>query len=67
MDSKEKLAISVPEAAELLGISKPTAYILVRRADFPAFKVGGRTLVSRTGLEAWVRKQEGAASEAVRN
>lgn len=53
----EKIALSVPEAAGLLGISKPTMYTLIRRADFPAFKVGGRTLVARVGLEKWVDQQ----------
>ena len=46
-ENKEKLAISVREAAEILGISVPTAYELARRADFPAFHVGRRTLVDR--------------------
>lgn len=50
----EKLTCSVPEAAGLLGISKTTCYQLARQADFPAFSVGGRLLVSRAGLAAWV-------------
>lgn len=53
----EKIALSVSEAAGLLGISKPSMYNLVHRADFPAFKVGGRTLVSHVGLEKWVEQQ----------
>lgn len=52
-----KIAISVPRMAELLSISRPTAYQLARRADFPAFSVGGRTLVSIQGLIAWVAAQ----------
>ncbi len=53
----EKIAISVPEAAKLLGISKPKAYELARRADFPAIQLGGRILVSVAGLQAWLEKQ----------
>lgn len=53
----DKIALSVPEAAGLLGISKPSMYNLIHRADFPSFKVGGRTLVSRAGLEKWVEQQ----------
>lgn len=53
----EKLALSVADTAELLSISPPTVYELMRRADFPAFKLGKRTLVSRQGLEAWVQNQ----------
>jgi excisionase family DNA binding protein len=57
MKTTEKLAVSVPEAARLLGISKPKAYELARRADFPSFQVGGRILVSAAGLQAWVDKR----------
>lgn len=60
----EKLALSVPEAAELLGMCPKTVYQLTRRADFPAFKAGNRTIISTEGLRAWVLKQatgEGAA------
>ncbi len=55
----DKLALSVTEAAALLGVSRPTMYSLIRRADFPAFKVGTRTLISKVGLEAWVAQQVG--------
>lgn len=55
----EPLAVSLPEAARLLGVSKPTIYKYTGRADFPAFKIGGRVLVSVDGLRAWVRDQAG--------
>lgn len=53
----EKLTISVPEAARRLGISKPSAYILARRDDFPSFRIGERIVVYEAGLEEWVKKQ----------
>ena len=53
----EPLALSVTEAAKLLGISRPTLYTLIHREDFPAFKLGGRTLISAEGLREWVRVQ----------
>ena len=61
IENSEKLAISVPETAKVLGVSVPTAYELTRRADFPAFRIGRRTLVDRSGLERWVSLQAGAA------
>ncbi len=61
----EPLALSVTEAAKLLGISRPTLYNLLHREDFPAFKLGGRTLISTEGLREWVRAQAAAAKEAV--
>ena len=57
VDKLEPLAISAIEAARLLGVSKPKIYELMGRADFPSFKVGGRTLVSVEGLREWVKKQ----------
>lgn len=54
---RDKLAISVPQAAKLLGISRDTAYTLVRREDFLAFQIGNRILVSTAGLAAWVDRQ----------
>lgn len=53
----DKQAYSTAEVAEVLGVSRPTVYTLMRRADFPAFKVGSRTLVSAEGLRAWVQAQ----------
>ena len=60
------LAISVPEAAKLLGVCPKIAYDLCHSEGFPAFKVNGRTVVSRSGLERWVEKQaEAQAGMAV--
>lgn len=57
MEKTEKIALNVTEAAALLGISRPTMYQLCRRDDFPALRVGNRTLISRAGLERWVEQQ----------
>ena len=55
--TREKLTLSVAEAAQMLGISAPKAYELTHRADFPAFRIGNRTLVSRRLLAEWVDAQ----------
>ncbi len=55
----EKLAISIPEAAKLIGISKSNLYTLSRSKGFPVIDLGGRKLVSVKGLEAWVAKMSG--------
>jgi len=57
MDLNEKLALSVSEVAQLLGISKPTVYELIHREDFPSFQIGRRTLISRVRLAEWVEAQ----------
>lgn len=57
MDKLEPLAVSATEAARLLGVSRPTLYQLLNRADFPSFRVGGRVLVSVAGLQEWIDRQ----------
>ena len=57
MDKLEPLAVSAPEAARLLGVSKPTIYKYMNRMDFPSFKLGNRTLISVDGLREWIAKQ----------
>ena len=47
--------------AERVGLSDYRLSRLMRRADFPAFRIGRRTLVDRAGLERWVSLQAGAA------
>lgn len=53
----EKLAYTVEEAAEALGLSTDTVYQLTHRADFPAIRVGRSVRISRELLADWVRKQ----------
>lgn len=53
----DKLALSVRDAAAVLSVSERTVYELLHRSDFPALKIGGRTLISRSGLEDWISEQ----------
>ena len=60
MQTVDKIALNVSEAAALLGISRPTMYQLCHQAGFPALRVGNRTLISRAGLERWIEEKAGA-------
>lgn len=51
----EKLTMTVMEAAQALGVSRPIAYELANREDFPSVRVGRRLLVSVEGLREWVK------------
>lgn len=53
----EKIAYSVMETAQVLGVSRPTVYALMKQPGFPVFQIGGRKLISVDGLRNWVRKQ----------
>ena len=58
MQTTEKIALDVSEAAALLGVSRPTMYQIMNRSDFCAdFYIGTRRKVSRDGLIAWVQAQ----------
>lgn len=60
----ENIALSVADSAALIGISKSNMYELIKSLDCDfAFKLGGRWLISRARLEAWVdRKAEESRS-----
>lgn len=62
---QNRIAVSAAEAAQLLGVSRPTIYSFMRMPDFPSFKLGGRTLISVDGLREWVKKQTEVRSNAL--
>ena len=43
--------------AELFGVSRASAYELMREKNFPSFRIGKRILVSRENLIAWVESR----------
>lgn len=54
-----KLAYSVDEAAQALGVSRASIYNLIHSKDFPSVKLRGRRLISAELLAEWVRTQAG--------
>ena len=59
----DRLTYSPSEAAEVLGVSRPTIYTLIKRDGFPSFKCGTRTLISVEGLREWVKAQTEASAD----
>ena len=53
----DKLAYSLTETAQVLGVSRPTVYALIKQPGFTVFSVGNRKLVSVEGLRDWIRSQ----------
>ena len=47
-----RLTYTVPEVAELLGISRSTAYECVRRGEIPALTLGRRVLIAKATIDA---------------
>jgi excisionase family DNA binding protein len=50
-ESVTKLAVSVPEAARLLGIGRNAAYDAAASGDLPIIRFGKRMLVPRVALD----------------
>jgi excisionase family DNA binding protein len=52
------LTMSVPEAADVLGISRAFAYALVARGDLPSLRLGRRVVVPRRALEQLIEQAD---------
>ncbi len=53
----DKLSYRIDEACAATGLSRPTIYRLVERGELRTFKVGTRTLIMASVLEAFLRRQ----------
>ena len=51
------LTLTAPEVGEVLGISRASAYELVRSKGFPSMRIGTRILVPKDKLIAWINEQ----------
>jgi excisionase family DNA binding protein len=49
--------MTVTETADALGISRNTAYQLVRKGDIPSVRLGRRLVIPKTALNAWLERQ----------
>lgn len=52
------------DIASCLGISRPMAYILLNREDFPTLKVGGRLIVNKYAFIRWIEENTRKQTEA---
>lgn len=50
------LAVSVPRAAELLGLSKTTVWGFVKSGDLVSAKLGRRVLIPVVSLESFLKE-----------
>lgn len=53
------IMLSVTETATVLGISRTSAYELVKGNNFPSIKVGSRIVIPKGELQKWIQKQLG--------
>lgn len=57
------LLISIVQAGKLLGVGRGLAYQLAREGKMPTIWLGGRRMVSRQHLEAWIEQEVGANAD----
>jgi excisionase family DNA binding protein len=61
-------ALTIDEAASLVGVDRKTAYACLRHGLLPGAKIGARWVVLRADLEEWLRdggRAELAAARAL--
>lgn len=56
---EERLALSISEAAERMGIGVTLCRQLSRRADFPAIRLGTRVIIPVRELRVWLAAHVG--------
>jgi excisionase family DNA binding protein len=59
----QRLTITVPEAARILGVSRMTAYTAVREGAIPSLRIGRRVLIPRIALDRLLAQAGGASLE----
>ncbi len=59
-----KLTLSVREAADMIGISKPTMYGLIRNNEIPVIHVGKKIIITRQALLDWLSEGENHGKKA---
>lgn len=51
----ERLAYTVTETADALGIGRTVAYDLIRRGELPHIRIGRSIRIPRASLDAWLQ------------
>jgi excisionase family DNA binding protein len=60
----ERMAYSVEEAGERLGLGRNSTYEAIRRRQIPSIRIGGRILVPKLALERLLSEASAPADEA---
>ena len=58
------MILNVQEVSDFIGLGMSQTYDLIRRIDFPAFKIGNRIFVPRDKFLDWIDNQS-AEKEAL--
>ena len=61
---KKKQALSITEAAEMLGVSRPTLYKMIKEGKIPALRLRRRIVIPIDEFNEWVRIESWGAVKA---
>ena len=59
-----KMTLTVREAAEMIGISKPKIYELIREGEIPSIHVGKKIVIARQALLDWLSEGDSNGKKA---
>lgn len=51
------MVLNVNEVSDYIGLGMSQAYELIKRVDFPAFKVGNRIFIPKSQFLSWIDNQ----------
>ena len=54
--SYPKTTLTIQEAAQMLGVSKPKMYELAKQKGFPALHIGKRIVISTVAFQEWMQR-----------
>lgn len=66
-DTPDKLTYTLNDAAIAMNVSRPTMLAMVRRENFPAFRVGRRWIIPIDAFRQWLNEQAGFEQKCARN
>ena len=61
----ERQTLTIEETAQVLGISRTSAYAAARRGELPTVRIGRRYVVPRAALERLLSQARGGAESPV--
>ena len=54
----EKRCYTVKDLQEILGVSRPSVYVLLKKNEFRWILVGGKYRISKKSFDAWLDENE---------
>ena len=62
--NQERLTMTVPECAQLLGVGRNNCYERAKAGEIPSIRVGKRLLIPRAALQKWLDETRNRAAAA---